>query len=107
VAVTATRPSRPPEDLAWCEWIVRMHHPGQAGLLGVFFGAYGGVIPSWHDRQALMLARCQSLLDVCHQEEPGGPGERQWAHRLAVTSAWHAIRSAADASGGSRAAPGR
>ena len=28
------------------------------------------------------------LLDLCHQQEPGGPGEAQWAHRLAVTRAW-------------------
>jgi aminoglycoside phosphotransferase (APT) family kinase protein len=32
----------PVEDLAWCEWIIRMHHPSEAGLLGVFFDAYGG-----------------------------------------------------------------
>ncbi len=37
----------PIEDLAWCEWIVRMHHPHHAGLLGQFFGAYGGAIPPW------------------------------------------------------------
>jgi Phosphotransferase enzyme family len=32
----------PVEDLAWCEWIVRMHHPGLVSLLGVFFNAYAG-----------------------------------------------------------------
>jgi aminoglycoside phosphotransferase len=79
----------PVEDLAWCEWIVRMHHPAQMSLLGVFFDAYGGVIPPWPDRQAVMLGRCQSLLDLCHRQEPGGPGETQWRHRFAVTSAWH------------------
>lgn len=26
----------PVEDLAWCEWIVRMHHPRQVSLLGLF-----------------------------------------------------------------------
>jgi aminoglycoside phosphotransferase (APT) family kinase protein len=78
----------PMEDLAWCEWIVRMHHPGQVSLLSVFFDAYGGAIPPWPARQAFMLDRCRSLLDLCCQQEPGGSGEVQWAHRLAVTRAW-------------------
>jgi aminoglycoside phosphotransferase (APT) family kinase protein len=78
----------PIEDLAWCEWIVRMHHPGQVSLLSVLFDAYGQAIPPWPDRQAFMLSRCRSLLDLCHQQEPGGAGEAQWAHRLAVTRAW-------------------
>ncbi len=79
---------KPVEDLAWCEWIVRMHHPGQAGLLGVFFDAYGRAIPPWPARQAVMLGRCRSLRDLRHQQEPGGSGETQWAQRLAVTGTW-------------------
>jgi aminoglycoside phosphotransferase (APT) family kinase protein len=78
----------PAEDLAWCEWIVRMHHPGHASLLGEFFGGYGGDLPPWPARQAIMTGRCRSLLDFCHRHEPGGAGEAQWAHRLAVTEAW-------------------
>jgi len=78
----------PVEDLAWCEWIVRMHHPRQVSLLGAFFDAYGGAIRPWPDRHAFMLQRCRSLLDLCHRQEPGGPGEAQWAHRLAATGAW-------------------
>lgn len=81
-------PGDPVEDLAWCEWIVRMHHPGQVSLLGMFFDAYGGAIPPWPDRQAFMLDRCRSLLDLCRRQEPGGHGEAQWAHRLAVTLGW-------------------
>jgi aminoglycoside phosphotransferase len=80
----------PAEDLAWCEWIVRMHHPGQVSLLAQFFGAYGGDIPPWRARQAIMTGRCRSLLGFCRRQEPGGPGEAQWAHRLAVTEAWRA-----------------
>jgi len=80
----------PAEDLAWCEWIVRMHHPGQVSLLAQFFGAYGGEIPPWRARQAVMTGRCRSLLDFCHRQDPGGPGEAQWARRLAVTEAWRA-----------------
>lgn len=78
----------PVEDIAWCEWIIRMHHPRVAGQLGVFFDAYGGAIPSWQARQAAMLGRCRSLLEHSHQRQPGGSGETQWAHRLAVTGTW-------------------
>ena len=76
------------EDLAWCEWIVRMHHPRRVSLLGEFFGAYGGQVPTWRARQAIMADRCRSLLDFCHRQAPGGPGETEWARRLAVTEAW-------------------
>lgn len=79
----------PVEDLAWCEWIIRMHHPGEVGLLRLFFDGYGGAIPPWVDRHACMLDRCRSLLDFCHSQEPGGPAEAQWAGRLAGTAAWH------------------
>jgi aminoglycoside phosphotransferase (APT) family kinase protein len=76
------------EDLAWCEWIVRMHHPGDVSLLGFFFDAYGGAIPRWPDRQQVMVGRCRFMLELCHRQEPGGPAETQWARRLAVTAAW-------------------
>jgi aminoglycoside phosphotransferase (APT) family kinase protein len=78
----------PAEDLAWCECIVRMHHPRQVSLLGEFFGAYGGQIPPWPARQAIMVGRCRSLLDLCRRQDPAGRGEEQWAHRLAVTRTW-------------------
>jgi aminoglycoside phosphotransferase len=80
----------PAEDLAWCEWIVRMHHPGQVSLLAQFFGAYGGEIPPWRTRQAIMTGRCRALLDLCHRQDPGGPAEALWVRRLAVTEAWRA-----------------
>jgi aminoglycoside phosphotransferase (APT) family kinase protein len=78
----------PVEDLAWCEWTVRMHHPRLVSLLDLFFESYGGPIPPWADRRAVMLDRCQSLIDLCRQQEPDGPGEVQWSHRLAATRAW-------------------
>lgn len=36
-----THPGEPVEDLAWCEWIIRMHHPSQVNALDGFFDAYG------------------------------------------------------------------
>lgn len=76
------------EDLAWCEWIIRMHHPEQAGSLGAFFGAYQDE-PPWPDRHQAMLARCRELLDLSRRSSlPGGEPARQWQDRLAITASW-------------------
>ncbi len=87
-------PGRPVEDLAWCEWIVRSHHPEHAPLLGHFFRAYGEAygepLPAWPERHAAMLARCRDLLDFCGRWEPGGQGEKLWRDRLDTTASWAA-----------------
>ncbi len=75
------------EDLAWCEWIVRTHHPAHAGDLDAFFDAYGPV-PPWEARQAEMVARCEALEAFCRRWDPDGAGVRQWRERLEATAAW-------------------
>ncbi|MBF8192848.1 phosphotransferase [Nonomuraea sp. K274] len=81
-------PGRPVEDLAWCEWIVRTHHPEHVPLLPHFFDSYDGPVPAWAERHEAMVARCRDLLDFCVRWEPGGDGEKSWHERLAVTEAW-------------------
>ncbi|AQZ68833.1 aminoglycoside phosphotransferase [[Actinomadura] parvosata subsp. kistnae] len=81
-------PGRPVEDLAWVEWIVRSHHPEHVALLPHFFTAYGEAVPSWADRHAAMIERCQGLLDFATRWEPGGGGEKLWRERLDTTAAW-------------------
>ncbi|MFB4421339.1 phosphotransferase [Streptomyces sp. QL37] len=78
----------PVEDLAWCEWIVRTHHPGHRHALGHFFCAYGGEVPPWPARRAAMLARCETLRQFCERWEPGGRGVRLWQARAAATADW-------------------
>ncbi|MEV0587454.1 phosphotransferase [Nonomuraea sp. NPDC050310] len=78
----------PVEDLVWCEWIIRTHHPEHAWALPEFFAAYGGPIPDWPARQAAMVARCQELLDFCTRWEPGGPGEKTWLERIEAVTGW-------------------
>jgi aminoglycoside phosphotransferase len=73
------------EDLAWAEWIVRMHHSSCVPALDEFFDAYRQR-PSWQQRQAAMVAQCQRLLDVCHRWNSAAV--RVWQDRLEVTSAW-------------------
>lgn len=83
-------PGPPVEDLSWCEWIVRMHHPEHVPLLPSFFDAYGAAVPSWPERHAAMLERCRALIDFTSRWEPGGEGEKLWRHRLEATAAWTA-----------------
>lgn len=73
------------EDLAWCEWIVRMHHGQHVQMLVEFFDAYGWH-PAWEQRQAAMLAQCQRLLDTCHRWNHDAV--RTWQHRLEITAGW-------------------
>ncbi|NUO43052.1 MAG: phosphotransferase [Streptomyces sp.] len=78
----------PVEDLAWCEWIVRMHHPHHRHQLPAFFRAYGAQVPPWPVRRRAMLDRCEALRRFCADGEPGGPGERLWRERTTLTSGW-------------------
>jgi tRNA A-37 threonylcarbamoyl transferase component Bud32 len=74
-------------DLAWCEWIVRMHHPEHVDVLGALFDRYG-TRPPWQRRHAAMLQRCRELLDLAHRWEPDGAAERLWRHRIDTTAGW-------------------
>jgi aminoglycoside phosphotransferase len=78
----------PVEDLAWCEWIVRTHHPAHRVALGHFFRAYGGEVPPWPARRAAMLTRCEELRQFCDRWEPNGAGVRLWQERAAATADW-------------------
>ncbi|MGY0489421.1 phosphotransferase family protein [Streptomyces sp. WG-D5] len=78
----------PVEDLAWCEWIVRTHHPEHRSALGQFFRAYGGEMPPWPARRNAMLTRCEELRQFCDRWEPNGPGVKLWQARAAATADW-------------------
>jgi aminoglycoside phosphotransferase (APT) family kinase protein len=74
-------------DLAWCEWIVRMHHAGDAASIPLLYSGYGTSF-SWRDLQAAMVERCAQLIEFTHEWEPDGPAEELWRERLRVTAAW-------------------
>ncbi|HEU5417333.1 MAG TPA: phosphotransferase [Streptosporangiaceae bacterium] len=77
----------PVEDLAWCEWIIRMHHRAQAAALPELWSGYGWA-PPWAQRQQAMAAQCRALIELCQRWEPDGPGIGQWRERLAITLSW-------------------
>lgn len=74
-------------DIAWCEWIVRMHHPAAVDQLTAFFDAYGHR-PSWADRQTEMLRRCAELEDFTRRWDPDGSAVSAWRQRAAVVAQW-------------------
>jgi aminoglycoside phosphotransferase (APT) family kinase protein len=80
-----THPGDPIEDLAWCEWIVRMHHGAHVDQLAEFFDAYG-LQPTWQQRRVAMLTRCQQLLDMCQRWSDDAA--QVWQQRLQITARW-------------------
>jgi aminoglycoside phosphotransferase len=74
------------EDLAWAEWIVRMHQPAAVPELMALFEGYGDR-PPWIDRQAVMVSRCEAFRAAAEDAFSAGAAA-QWSDRLAVTTAW-------------------
>jgi tRNA A-37 threonylcarbamoyl transferase component Bud32 len=74
------------EDLAWAEWIVRLHHPEAVSELTALFDGYDDR-PAWADRQAVMISRCYGFRAAAEQ---AGNADSQalWTERLAITSQW-------------------
>jgi tRNA A-37 threonylcarbamoyl transferase component Bud32 len=74
------------EDLAWAEWIVRMHHAGAIGHLGALFEGYQDR-PAWASRHDAMQARCDQLRRFCALR-----GDQQslqeWDLRTRLTAGW-------------------
>lgn len=78
----------PVEDLAWCEWIMRMHHPDQVASLGELFDGYG-YQPTWAARHQAMVRRCRYYFVLTELDEPGGDVAVRWQDRLSITQGWH------------------
>ncbi|MFI6073633.1 phosphotransferase family protein [Actinoplanes sp. NPDC051343] len=74
----------PVDDLAWCEWIVRMHHPGATWAVGRLFEGYGRR-PAWEERQRRWVARCRGLIRTVRDDRAA---VELWTERLALTESW-------------------
>jgi hypothetical protein len=76
----------PEEDLAWAEWIVRMHHPDATDTLADLFDA-SGLSVSWARRHDAMLRQCREILSYC--ESSGMErSAADWRQRLERTEQW-------------------
>ncbi|MFG2011568.1 phosphotransferase family protein [Micromonospora sp. NPDC048868] len=77
----------PLEDLAWSEWIMRMHHGRHLDALDAFFIAYGQR-PAWADRHRMMVAKCQRLVAFWTEWQPDADITKRRHQQLADTQAW-------------------
>jgi aminoglycoside phosphotransferase len=75
------------EDLAWTEFIVRLHHPAEVSALTDFYDGYGSR-PPWLRVQRTIVGRCQSLLRLSERWQPDGPAARAWAERIEIARSW-------------------
>jgi tRNA A-37 threonylcarbamoyl transferase component Bud32 len=76
----------PVDDLAWAEWIVRMHHPDAVGALFALFVGYGSR-PPWKLRHGTMLRKCEALRELCRRRGQT-EGAELWDRRHRATRAW-------------------
>ena len=72
-------------DLAWCEWIIRMHHPESVGALSALFAGYGSR-PPWTQRQRAAADKCREMLALVRPA--GATGADRWRRFLALTESW-------------------
>ena len=77
---------RPIEDLAWTEWLVRMHHRDAIDALDELFAATTQR-PSWSERHAAMVHQCQEVLAYCVSAGMESSAA-EWRDRLRRTEAW-------------------
>ena len=76
----------PIEDLAWTEWIVRMHHPDAVDTLDHLFAA-ATQRPSWSQRHAAMMHQCEAVLAYCDSAGMERSAH-DWRDRLRHTESW-------------------
>jgi aminoglycoside phosphotransferase (APT) family kinase protein len=75
------------EDVAWCEWIVRMYSARCRDALAEFFDAYGSC-PAWSERHQMMIEKCRAQLSFW-EEWPGQTGKADFRRRqLHDTEHW-------------------
>jgi hypothetical protein len=74
------------EDLAWAEWIIRMHYPVAIDALDGLFTGYGAQ-PLWTARHGAMVTQCEKVRELCERE--GEPDTIAiWRARLRTTESW-------------------
>lgn len=77
---------KPVEDLAWAEWIIRMHHPEVVDSLPALLAGAPASI-GWSERHEAMLRRCDELRQLCEANRDS-PGAALWIRRSETTARW-------------------
>ena len=76
----------PVEDLAWTEWIVRLHHGKSIQDLPALFEGYGRR-PPWPLRHNAMQNRCTQFREICLRRGDQAAAE-MWRSREQLTRSW-------------------
>ena len=76
----------PLDDLAWAEWIVRMHHPRAAASVAGLFRGWGQE-PEWDRRRTAMLAACRRFQDRAEALNDRAAAAL-WAERAEISAGW-------------------
>jgi hypothetical protein len=80
---------RPITDLAWAEFIVRMHHPEHRDCLHALFDGYAER-PAWDERQAAMAHRATALATWVRSHR-GADAASTWDARSRCIERWREI----------------
>jgi aminoglycoside phosphotransferase (APT) family kinase protein len=76
----------PLTDLAWAEFIVRMHHPEHVDCVAALFDGYGSR-PSWPERQMAMAERAAAL-ETWVRSWKGEDAASTWTRRSLRIAEW-------------------
>lgn len=79
----------PTTDLAWAEFIVRMHHPRHVDCLSALFDGYGHR-PSWNERKTAMTDRAGALETWLRSWKDDDAAE--WDRRSRLIAQWEELR---------------
>jgi hypothetical protein len=80
----------PITDLAWAEFILRMHHPEHQSCVPALFDGYGRR-PAWTERQAAMAQRATAL-EAWVRSHQGAAAATTWDRRSRSIEQWREIR---------------
>jgi tRNA A-37 threonylcarbamoyl transferase component Bud32 len=80
----------PITDLAWAEFIIRMHHSEHQECLHALFDGYG-TRPAWNERQAAMAHRATTL-ETWVRSHKGAEAASTWDRRRRCIEQWRDIR---------------
>ena len=76
----------PFEDVAWAEWIIRMHYAADPQMIAALYQGFG-LVPAWETRHALMLRQCQRILDFARRDA-NAPAIAMWVDRAEQVKSW-------------------
>jgi tRNA A-37 threonylcarbamoyl transferase component Bud32 len=72
-------------DLAWMEWNMRSWYSPQPGVMEAFYARYGE-LPTWPDRHAAMLERCERhVARALRPSYPSPEARARWVEQLERT----------------------